>query len=184
MSHGPHPTLPFLQSSLEHHLHWEPLSLPIPSHPSTSSDFCRIHPKEGGPTDTVHQPHHCGRSPFSLLSHRASCHAFHLQFIPNVACTLCCLLHCPWLSRACPSLPVPLFPGLCLKVSVLGSPPLPSPHTDTLTSLPIFHHTQPPLPYYSFIVSVACREVAPGPWQSPSARPGSLLLPCKSHPFF
>lgn len=53
ISPKPHPTLPFLQSPLEHHLHGEPLSLPIPSHPGTSSDFCRIHPKEGGSTDTL-----------------------------------------------------------------------------------------------------------------------------------
>lgn len=98
VSPGPHPTRPFLQSSLDHHRHGEPLSLPIPSHPGTSSDFCRLHPKEGGPTerDTVHpSAPPLWPQPLSRVSLRASCHAFHLQLSlpPNCGlyfCSLCC----------------------------------------------------------------------------------------------
>lgn len=91
-------------------------------------------------------------APFSHKATMAYCHALPLQLDLPSRCDLgllyfhlLLLLHCLWFSRLCPSLPVPLILGLCLKVTVSGSPPPPSPHTDMLTSLPSFPAGSPPL---------------------------------------
>lgn len=91
------------------------------------------------------------------------------------------LLHGPWLCRPCPSLPVPLLPGLCLKVTMSGSPPQPSPHTDMLTSLPSFPAHLPPQAVH-WLCLYPASKLPLGLGRALVLRPGSLLLPCSHTP--